>query len=109
MADIDKLNIDSIIQRLLEGEGRGRRGWEGGAAGPMRRVPPARRGLKGHQNGGARGALSAWGRRRRLPAWLGPAAPTFPSARAFPRRFCLLIPRCNAETSRLPPSPPEQL
>lgn len=26
MADIDKLNIDSIIQRLLEGEGRGRHG-----------------------------------------------------------------------------------
>lgn len=47
MADIDKLNIDSIIQRLLEGEGRGRRGG-GEAAGPMRRVPPARRGLRGH-------------------------------------------------------------
>lgn len=48
MADIDKLNIDSIIQRLLEGEGRGRhgaggRGVDGGRAGarePARAAPP---------------------------------------------------------------------
>ena len=42
MADIDKLNIDSIIQRLLEGEGGGGRrlageGDLGGLLGLLRR------------------------------------------------------------------------
>lgn len=39
MADIDKLNIDSIIQRLLEGEGRrgaARGGGGGGGSGTGR-------------------------------------------------------------------------
>lgn len=38
MADIDKLNIDSIIQRLLEGEGSLCGSWGGAVRGGARQV-----------------------------------------------------------------------
>lgn len=79
MADIDKLNIDSIIQRLLEGEGRGRRGCVGvggcGADAPRPARPT-----------GAEGALKWRGERRFVclgsppppPRLARPRSPNFP-------------------------------
>lgn len=91
MADIDKLNIDSIIQRLLEGEGRegaGRVavGWVAAGPVPVRRLRAPASGSAGgcaasRPPGGTdkEGAPSRFvlpgARLRRL----SPSAPTFPS------------------------------
>jgi hypothetical protein len=56
MADIDKLNIDSIIQRLLEGEG-------GGGGGPSGDPRGSREGAESRLGCGAPG-LSPEGTRR---------------------------------------------
>lgn len=110
MADIDKLNIDSIIQRLLEGEGRGRHGAGGpgvgggrtGARQPARAAAPRwclslRRGgcTASCRPGGVGGGGAKWRGPRRfvLPGLAAaPAAPASPSALVFPSCSCPRIP-----------------